>query len=94
VGLKEVCSVFLFLQEIEPSVGEALCSLWDKIPPFVPKSTFFGSVKTFQDTPETATPTKNVGYHGRPIRGYSHMGNGPGYQNYGMNYGRCVQHPK
>jgi hypothetical protein len=93
-GLKKMCFVFLFLQEIEPSIGEALCSLWDKIPPFVPKSTFFGSLKTFQEMPETATSSKYVGYHGRPIRGYSHMGYGTGYQNYGGNYGHRGQHPK
>jgi hypothetical protein len=54
---------FLFLQEIQPNAGAALCSLWHKIPPFVPKSTFFGSLKTFQETPEIATLFQNVCYH-------------------------------
>jgi hypothetical protein len=85
--LKKMCFVFLFLQEIKPGIGEALCSLWDKIPPFVPKSTFFDSPTTFHETPESATSSKYVGYRGRPIRGYSHMEYGPGYQNYGVNYG-------
>jgi hypothetical protein len=83
-----------FLQEIEPSIGQALCSLWDKIPPFVPKSTFFGSLKTSQDMHETAAPSKNMGYYGRPIRGNSYPGYGPGYQHYNMNYGHRGQHPK
>ncbi|XP_069677317.1 3'-5' RNA helicase YTHDC2-like isoform X2 [Periplaneta americana] len=80
-------------QEIEPTIGEALCSLWDKVPPFVPKSTLFGSLKTSQDVPDTSS-SKNMGYHGRPIRGYSYMGYGPGYQHYNMNYGPRGQHPK
>jgi hypothetical protein len=83
-----------FLQEIEPSIGQALCSLWDKIPPFVPKSTFFGSLKTSQDLHETTAPSKNAGYYGRPIRGNSYLGYGPGYQHFNMNYGHRGQHPK
>ena len=75
------------MQEIKPSIGEALCSLWDKTRPFVPKSNFYGSLKTFHETPETATSSEYVGYRGRPVKGYSHMGYGPGYQNYGVNYG-------
>ncbi|PSN46949.1 putative ATP-dependent RNA helicase YTHDC2 [Blattella germanica] len=82
------------LPEIEPSVGEALCSLWDKVPPFVPKSTLFGSLKSSQDMPETTTASKNMSYHGRPIRGYSYVGYGAGYQHYNMNYGPRSQHPK
>jgi len=45
--------LFLFIyfyscRRFEPNIGTALCCLWDKIPPFVPKSTFFGSLNTFQ----------------------------------------------
>ena len=44
--------------------------------------------------PDTTTACKNLGYHGRPIRGHSYMGYGPGYQHYNMNYGPRGQHPK
>jgi hypothetical protein len=91
---KTMCFVFLLLQEIEPNVGAALRSLWDKIPPFVPKSIFFGSLKTFQEMPDTASSSRYVGYHERPIRGYSHMACVPSYQNYGVKYGHHGQHPQ
>ncbi|XP_063233748.1 3'-5' RNA helicase YTHDC2-like isoform X2 [Bacillus rossius redtenbacheri] len=54
-------------QEIEPTVGESLCALWDKVPQLVPKSSLFG-------------PPRGPQQQGRPIRGYSYPLYGPGYQ--------------
>jgi len=72
------------VKDIEPNVVETLCNMRKKIHPLVPKSTF-GSLKTFQEMPETATLSRKVCYHGCLIRGYSHMAYGPAYQNYGLN---------
>ncbi|XP_066993237.2 3'-5' RNA helicase YTHDC2 [Anabrus simplex] len=66
-------------QEIEPSVGEELCELWDRVAPFVPKSALFNSLKGSPDQPELQTPKS---FHGRPIRGYSFMAYGQSYQHY------------
>ena len=65
------------VKNIESNAIVALRCLREKNPPLVPKSTF-GSLKTFQEIPETATLSQNVCYHGRPIRGYSHMACGSG----------------
>ncbi|XP_071450252.1 3'-5' RNA helicase YTHDC2-like [Hetaerina americana] len=70
-------------QEIEPSVGNLLCSLWDKVPPFVPKATLFDRLGA-SPGPHSSPPSHGMGgsylprppersvHHGRPIRG--HMG--------------------
>lgn len=71
-------------QEIEPAVGEELCELWDRVPPFVPKSAFFNSLKGNSEQLEN----QNKNYHGRPIRGYSYL-NSPNYQQFSR-----AQHPK
>ena len=75
------------MKDIEPNAVAALHNLREKIHPLVPKSTF-GSLKTFQEMPKTATSSQNVRYHGRPSRGYLRMAYGPVYQNYGINCGR------
>jgi hypothetical protein len=56
------------VKDTEPSVVAALCSLREKILPSVPKSTF-GSLKTFQEMPETATSSQNVCYMDVPSEG-------------------------
>ncbi|XP_046399834.1 3'-5' RNA helicase YTHDC2-like isoform X2 [Ischnura elegans] len=74
-------------QEIEPSVGNLLCSLWDKVPPFVPKATLFDRLGA-SPGPHSSPPSHGMGgsyplrpadrsiHHGRPIRG--HVGS-PGW---------------
>lgn len=67
-------------QEIEPGVGNLLCSLWDKVPPFVPKATLFdrlGASPGPHSSPPRSVgnsypprPTERSAHHGRPIRGH------------------------
>lgn len=76
------------MQEVEPKIGQELCDLWDRTPPFVSKSSILNSLKGNSEAPESRPP-KNM--TGRPIRGYSYTNYGANYQNY---YNPRGQNPK
>lgn len=51
------------LQEIEPSVGERLCHLWDKIPPsmtWVPKNSSMPPQTMFHQIPNSNLPYRAI----------------------------------
>nr|CAD7588004.1 unnamed protein product [Timema genevievae] len=79
-------------QEIEPSVGETLCNLWDKVPPFVPKAALFNSLRNHEQAEGQTSRNSGPTYpQGRPIRGgYQFPLYNPGYHHY-MGYPR--NHP-
>lgn len=77
---------FDHFQELEPGVGEALCKLWDKVPTYVSKVSFYGHSKSTNENNAGSDVHKNVPdsalhfstyrqqhqYPGRPIRGFQH----------------------
>nr|CAD7194903.1 unnamed protein product [Timema douglasi] len=79
-------------QEIEPSIGETLCNLWDKVPPFVPKAALFNSLRNHEQAEGQTSRNSGPTYpQGRPIRGgYQFPLYNPGYHHY-MGYPR--NHP-